>query len=233
MIVQKMILNPHPVSFSRWRRLSKGNDSLLRSLEHEYIEGIKLSGLVLDVGGGRDFRYLEIMQNKGTVHSVNIAKSVQPTVVADLNELLPLRDASYDHVISFNTLEHIREDRQLLAEIIRVLRPQGSFLITVPFLYRIHGSPFDFHRHTAIWWEQTFIDLGIPKQRLNVEPLLWSPFSTACANCQWFRGGFWGNTIKRIVLFIEVVRQAVLRQDCKADKYANFALGYVVSGTKL
>lgn len=45
---------------------------------------------------------------------------------------LPFRDASFDWVISFQVIEHIRDDRAFVAEIHRILRPGGRFLVTTP-----------------------------------------------------------------------------------------------------
>ncbi|MDQ0301614.1 methyltransferase domain-containing protein [Ancylobacter polymorphus] len=45
---------------------------------------------------------------------------------------LPLPDASIDVVVSFETLEHFFEHEQFLAEVKRVLRPGGRFIISSP-----------------------------------------------------------------------------------------------------
>jgi len=45
---------------------------------------------------------------------------------------LPFPDAAYDAVVSFQVIEHIRDDRAFLKEIHRVLRPGGVALITTP-----------------------------------------------------------------------------------------------------
>lgn len=45
---------------------------------------------------------------------------------------LPLRDGVFDAVFALEVLEHVEEDRRLLAEIVRVLRPGGTALISVP-----------------------------------------------------------------------------------------------------
>ena len=45
---------------------------------------------------------------------------------------LPFADASYDILIASHVLEHIREDRQALREIRRVLKPGGIAVIPVP-----------------------------------------------------------------------------------------------------
>jgi SAM-dependent methyltransferase len=45
---------------------------------------------------------------------------------------LPFPDASFDHVIAAEVLEHIPGDRTALREIARVLRPGGTAAVTVP-----------------------------------------------------------------------------------------------------
>jgi SAM-dependent methyltransferase len=45
---------------------------------------------------------------------------------------LPLPDATYDVVIANHVLEHIDDDRQAMAELFRILRPDGVALLTVP-----------------------------------------------------------------------------------------------------
>ena len=45
---------------------------------------------------------------------------------------LDFRDASFDVVVSFETLEHLGEQEQMLAEIRRVLRPDGFLMISSP-----------------------------------------------------------------------------------------------------
>lgn len=45
---------------------------------------------------------------------------------------LPFPDASFDRIIASEILEHIDDDRGALAELVRVLRPGGTFAATVP-----------------------------------------------------------------------------------------------------
>jgi ubiquinone/menaquinone biosynthesis C-methylase UbiE len=57
-------------------------------------------------------------------------------------ERLPFADHSFDCVVSFEVLEHTRDDRAALAEIARVLKPGGLFCGSVPnkfYLMETHG----------------------------------------------------------------------------------------------
>jgi SAM-dependent methyltransferase len=45
---------------------------------------------------------------------------------------LPFPDRSFDTVVSFQVIEHVRRDRELVAEIYRVLRPGGQLIVSTP-----------------------------------------------------------------------------------------------------
>jgi SAM-dependent methyltransferase len=45
---------------------------------------------------------------------------------------LPFPDGSFDAVVTFQVIEHIKKDRALIAEIWRVLRPDGVLVISTP-----------------------------------------------------------------------------------------------------
>lgn len=45
---------------------------------------------------------------------------------------LPFRDGAFDAVFALELLEHVEEDERLLSEIVRVLRPGGTALVSVP-----------------------------------------------------------------------------------------------------
>jgi SAM-dependent methyltransferase len=48
---------------------------------------------------------------------------------------LPFDDAAFDRVITSEVLEHIQDDVSAIGELVRVLRPGGTFACTVPTWY--------------------------------------------------------------------------------------------------
>jgi len=45
---------------------------------------------------------------------------------------LPFAEGSFDRIVAAEVLEHIPDDRQAMAELVRVLRPGGTMAVTVP-----------------------------------------------------------------------------------------------------
>lgn len=52
-------------------------------------------------------------------------------VVNGAGEALPFADGSFDLAICWDVVEHVQDPKQLLAELVRVLRPGGRVLLTV------------------------------------------------------------------------------------------------------
>ncbi|MEP7356320.1 MAG: hypothetical protein ABI847_03720, partial [Anaerolineales bacterium] len=102
--------------------------------------------------------------------------------------------------------------------------------------YRVHGSPSDYHRHTAYWWGETLEAYGLSKESLTVEPLLWDPFSSAYSVAEFNFRRLRGLT-KRLVMMLAVLRQARWPHEERVPAshalgYQEFALGYYVHGQK-
>ena len=60
----------------------------------------------------------------------------------------PFPDKEFSAAICIETLEHVFEPKQMLAEIFRVLDDGGTLLISVPWSARRHHIPFDYFRYT-------------------------------------------------------------------------------------
>lgn len=53
---------------------------------------------------------------------------------------LPYKDNTFDYHLSFEVLEHIDDPYKFFGEASRVLKRRGCIVLTVPFLYRMHGG---------------------------------------------------------------------------------------------
>lgn len=91
----------------------------------------------LQVGVDRDASALGYCSRRGET-----AQLVQATGLA-----LPLADASVDCVVALDFIEHVEDDAALLAEFVRVLRPGGSLVASVPAYPSLWSPHDDFMHH--------------------------------------------------------------------------------------
>lgn len=100
----------------------------------------RIEGSVLEIGTGSGYgieiiaphatefvtmdKFLPSMECGELPHNVRMVRAVAPK--------LPFADSSFDCVISFQVIEHIKDDVEFVAEIYRVLRPGGKAIISTP-----------------------------------------------------------------------------------------------------
>ncbi len=108
----------------------------------------RIGGTLLDLGAGNQ-PYADWYAQRCTT---SIATDIAPhDGIAALStaESLPFSSHSFDTVVATEVLEHVTDAEAALDEIVRVLAPGGTLVVTVPFLYPIHEAPHDHRRLTS------------------------------------------------------------------------------------
>ena len=108
-------------------------------------------GLALDLGGGAG----ELSSALGGLgyQYVNLDPAARGAgAVAGDAQGTPFRTGAFSLVVSSDSLEHIADPRAALREVRRLLAPEGSFIVWVPFLHPFHG----------------FYHLGVQLERMGV-----------------------------------------------------------------
>jgi SAM-dependent methyltransferase len=115
-----------------------------------------LAGDILVIGAGQE-PYRDLLSNGRSVCVTDINPGKGIDMLADAHAL-PFADGSFDAIVAVEVLEHLRNPVAASSELARVLRPDGVALITIPFMFRVHGDPYDFQRFTANGLEALFAD---------------------------------------------------------------------------
>ena len=130
---------------------------------------------VLDVGGNRIKKrgQFNIENYDLRVTYANLTTAKGPDVQSDA-AWLPFVDESFDAVVCSELLEHVPDPPSVLKEAFRVLRRGGVILICVPFIYQIHGDPYDFGRYTDYYWLNHLGKIGFTNIVIKKQGLFWS-----------------------------------------------------------
>jgi SAM-dependent methyltransferase len=83
------------------------------------------------------------------------ARRASAFLVSAAGENLPFPRAAFDVILSHEVLEHVRDDRAAVSEMVRTLKPGGRMVVFVPN----RGYPFETH---GIYWRGRYHFGNIP-----------------------------------------------------------------------
>jgi SAM-dependent methyltransferase len=110
-----------------------------------------LSGRLLDVGCGTK-PYQPLFDVDAYIGLDIDSEASRKRGIADHHydgNTFPFADASFDSILCNQVLEHVFNPDEFLGEIVRVLKPGGKLLLTVPFVWDEHEQPFDYARYSS------------------------------------------------------------------------------------
>lgn len=106
-------------------------------------------GRVLDAGAGR-MAWRALLKARASEYMSMDFEATHPDLnfQGDLRGGLPIEDKGIDTVFCCSVLEHIPEPWLAFTELKRIMRPGGHVILSVPFIYYLHGAPHDYFRFT-------------------------------------------------------------------------------------
>lgn len=127
------------------------NLSIHRKLLNHYLEELlsDLEGLILDIGS-KDRRYDIMMKKARKIIAIDIVPNPQFDVMGCDARFLCFKDEIFDVIVSFETMDHILETEIVLSEIKRVLKVNGTFIFSVPFIDPVKKEIL---RYTSEGWK--------------------------------------------------------------------------------
>jgi ubiquinone/menaquinone biosynthesis C-methylase UbiE len=137
-------------------------------------ESLKLfTGNLLDIGCGKMPYKNHILKNSNVSkylgldieNAISYDSKIKPDITWD-GKSMPFENESFDCAFGTEVLEHCPEPELVLKEVYRVLKSNGVFFFTVPFLWNLHEVPHDEYRYTPFSLERHlknsgFVDIAI------------------------------------------------------------------------
>jgi len=216
---------PQSVDFSFVvKHIYKGNTAM-RSYLDTRLKEENLSGETIDIGGGKNAKYLEFMKRDGTVNFRTFDVKAGDTEIDFEKDKLPAPDGAYDTVLCLNVMEHIYNYQHFANELVRITATQGKLIGFVPFLLWYHPDHRDFFRYTHEALENIFVAAGA--KEIVVEEIGRGPFIAAAQMILLSTPKF-----LRVPIFLFFWLFDELYQLLKGDSGRVYQLGYYFKVTK-
>lgn len=140
-------------------KITSDNPIHQRLLKAYYVAKDYVKGDLLEIGCGEG-RGVALLHDKVNSYSgldkigelVDSLTKAYPQADFKQSVIPPLAypDGSFDSIISFQVIEHIKDDRTYLKEIFRVLKPGGIALLTTPNIkLSLSRNPWHIREYTA------------------------------------------------------------------------------------
>ncbi len=119
-----------------------------------------ISGKTIDVGSGSK-PYVNLFKNVTEYIGMDIEQSGHKHQSSSIDvfydgETFPFKDSEIDSLVFFEVLEHVFNPDQFLSEIGRVVKPGGTMVVTIPFIWGEHEQPYDFARYSSFGLKHLF-----------------------------------------------------------------------------
>jgi len=140
---------------------------------HKFLQHCE--GILLDIGCGEmPYREMILKNSRITkyigmdIENPKYQVNTKPDIFWD-GDVIPLDDNSVDYAIATELFEHLPDIDGFLKEVRRVLKPNGMFFFTVPFLWPLHDNPQDEYRYTPFSLKRHLENAGFTE--INIEAM--------------------------------------------------------------
>ena len=126
-----------------------------------YSKNIK--GITLDIGCGSKPYMNMFLTDKYIGMDIEISghnHEYSPVDIFYDGITIPFENDYFDSIVCFEVLEHVFNPDNFLKEANRVLKPDGSAIFTVPFIWDEHEQPFDYARYSSFGLKHLFEKSG-------------------------------------------------------------------------
>ncbi|MEM6885409.1 MAG: methyltransferase domain-containing protein [Verrucomicrobiota bacterium] len=197
------------------------------------VSALPEGGVILDVGGNKKDKRgcFNISNTQHDVIYANLSDAKSPDVICDAARL-PFKDGLFKAVICGELLEHVADPASVVREAWRVLMPGGAILITCPFMFRVHGDPYDFARYTGYYWEELMRELSFTDIKVEPQGRFYSVLYDSLRD--WLREREGWRRVKRSKMVVKGLREKALKSDetLDSDMLKSYTTGYGIKAVK-
>lgn len=119
-------------------------------------------------------------------------RSFTSTHFPDFDICTQTSEERFDLIIADQVLEHLKWPYRAVKNVYSMLRPGGYFLVTTPFLIRVHNIPIDCSRWTELGMRYLLEECGFPEDAIQTAS--WGNRACVKSNLnRWTKAGWFGS----------------------------------------
>ncbi len=190
-----------------------------------------LSGRFLDIGCGQmpyrdlilkstrvdEYIGLDLGNNKYAEHQM-------PDAIWD-GLTIPYEDCSFESAMATEVLEHCPDPQNVINEVYRILKKDGVFFFTVPFLWPLHDMPYDEYRYTPFALRRMFENAEFYK--IDIVPLGGWDASLAQMLGLWVNRRPFGKSKRK---FLQRLLKPIIKYLIRKDQIPDLMKGPMITG---
>jgi SAM-dependent methyltransferase len=139
---------------------------LQKKILNKYTE----NNIILSIGSGG-----KVYEGRKDILNCDLFAFNNVDIVCDASSL-PIKDNSVDYIINIAMLEHIKNPKRIIDEMLRCCKKNAEVLCSVPFIVPYHAAPDDYYRWTKNGAEELFKDFSRVEVGIGAGPtsgMLW------------------------------------------------------------
>jgi SAM-dependent methyltransferase len=148
-----------------------------RALERHAARYLK--GRLIDIGCGikpyRDLLAKYVTEHVGVDHKDSLHDQSNVDLIGTAYSI-PVANESFDSALCTAVLEHLEEPSRALDECWRVLKPGGTAIYSIPFIWHLHEEPRDFYRYSKYGIQYLFEKAGFEIMEMVALSGFWVTF---------------------------------------------------------
>jgi ubiquinone/menaquinone biosynthesis C-methylase UbiE len=188
---------------------------------------------ILDVGCG--YKPWKLLLQEFEYIGMDIDSNYKPDIIGDAANI-PMPENGFDGLIYSEVLEHVQNLDKVLKELKRVAKHDALVFISTPFVFPLHGGPYDYQRLTKFFFQEVFkndqiillkesnTSLSTPILSINLFLEIFLPYSFKIVKTTLY---FFFNFL---ALIIEKITMALLKfvPHKYKDRFFTFPIGYAL-----